>query len=84
MSSWTDPLTEEEIAQRKQNVRRRRQDNDYSQQAYGRWDKHPEKKKRHGRLSLWHKFVLLVGYAALIYGVFKGVLYILIWLEAAT
>ncbi|MBR1586316.1 MAG: hypothetical protein IJ662_12300 [Clostridia bacterium] len=33
------------------------------------------------RMSLWHKFVLLVGYATLAYGVIRGVVYVLVLLE---
>ena len=90
MSSWIDPLTPEEIAQRKQNERRRRSNVEESQWARdckkeGRPEKkHPEKGRKRAKLSLWHKFILLLGYAALLYGVAKGIVYILVWLEAAT
>lgn len=30
------------------------------------------------RMGLWHRFVLLVGYAALLYGAIRGVLYLLV------
>ena len=30
------------------------------------------------RLSLWHRFVLLVGYAAIAYGVIRDILYVLV------
>lgn len=39
------------------------------------------KAPRRARLSLWHKFVLLVGYAALLYGAARGVIYLLVLLE---
>lgn len=40
-----------------------------------------EKRVRRARLSGWHKFVLLVGYAALLYGAARGVIYLLVLLE---
>ena len=39
------------------------------------------KASHRARLSLWHKFVLLVGYAALLYGAARGVIYLLVLLE---
>ena len=39
---------------------------------------------RRARLSLWHKFVLLVGYAALFYGAARGIVYLLVLLEGMT
>lgn len=70
MSSWTAPRTEEELKQirkDKANARRMQRKNRCKQ----------------GKLSLWHKFVLVVGYAALLYGVATGVVYLMVWLEAA-
>lgn len=37
--------------------------------------------RRSGRLSLWHRFVLLVGYAAILYAVVRGAVYVLVLLE---
>ena len=36
---------------------------------------------RRRKLSLWHKFVLLVGYATLLYAAARGVIYLLVVLE---
>lgn len=36
---------------------------------------------RKSRLSLWHRFVLLVGYAAIFYGLARGAVYVLVLLE---
>ena len=36
---------------------------------------------RRPRLSLWHRFVLLVGYGALLYGLARVVIYVLVFLE---
>lgn len=36
---------------------------------------------RRPRLSLWHRFVLLVGYGALLYGLARAVIYVLVFLE---
>lgn len=41
-------------------------------------------KRRGGRMGLWHRFVLLVGYAALLYGLIRGVLYLLVLLGGLT
>ena len=38
-------------------------------------------RRRSGRLSLWHRFVLLVGYAAILYAVVRGAVYVLVLLE---
>ena len=44
----------------------------------------PRERRRAGRkLSLWHKFVLLVGYATLLYGLARGVIYLLVLLDGA-
>lgn len=40
----------------------------------------PRRGHRRARLSLWHRFVLLVGYAALIYGLIRGGIYVLVLL----
>ncbi len=41
------------------------------------------RKARRGnrRMSLWHRFVLLVGYAAILYALVRGVVYVLVVLE---
>ena len=36
---------------------------------------------RRRKLSLWHKFVLLVGYLTLLYAAARGVIYLLVVLE---
>lgn len=36
---------------------------------------------KRARLSTWHKFVLLVGYAAILYGAARGAIYLLVLLE---
>lgn len=36
---------------------------------------------RRRRMSLWHKFVLLAGYATLAYGLIRGIVYVLVLLE---
>lgn len=41
----------------------------------------PRRAKRRPRLSLWHRFVLLVGYAAIFYGLARGAVYVLVLLE---
>lgn len=40
----------------------------------------PRRSPRRAKLSRWHKFVLLVGYAALIYGFLRGAVYVLVLL----
>lgn len=40
----------------------------------------PRRSPRRVKLSRWHKFVLLVGYAALIYGFLRGAVYVLVLL----
>lgn len=37
-------------------------------------------RRRRARLSLWHKFVLLIGYATLLYALAQGVIYVLVLL----
>lgn len=37
--------------------------------------------RRRRRWRLWHRFVLLVGYAALLYGLVRGAVYLLVLLE---
>ena len=39
----------------------------------------PKRVKR-AKLSLWHRFVLLVGYAALLYALARGIIYVLVLL----
>ncbi len=43
---------------------------------------HP-RRYRMRRLSLWHRFVLLVGYATILYALVRGVVYVLVLLEGA-
>jgi hypothetical protein len=38
-------------------------------------------RRRGRRLSLWNRFVLLVGYLALTYGVCRGIVYLLVLLN---
>ena len=38
------------------------------------------RRERRG-MSLWHRFVLLVGYAAILYALVRGVVYVLVVLE---
>ena len=38
----------------------------------------PRSKRKRARLSLWHKFVLLVGYGTLLYSIARGVVYLLV------
>lgn len=40
--------------------------------------RHAKHKRRH--LSLWSRFVLLVGYATLLYGLARGVIWVLVLL----
>lgn len=40
----------------------------------------PRQSPRRAKLSLWHKFVLLVGYGALIDGLIRGGIYVLVLL----
>ena len=35
------------------------------------------------RMGLWHRFVLLVGYATILYALVRGVVYVLVLLEGA-
>jgi len=39
---------------------------------------------RRSKLCLWHRFVLLVGYASLLYGAARGVVYLLVLLGGAS
>lgn len=39
----------------------------------------PNRAKR-AKLCLWHRFVLLVGYAALLYALARGIIYVLVLL----
>lgn len=45
-----------------------------------RGERHPRARRR-TKWSLWHRFVLLAGYAALLYGLIRGAVYILVLLE---
>lgn len=47
----------------------------------GFFRKHKEKKQKRAKLCKWHKFVLLVGYATLLYGAARAVIYLLVLLE---
>ena len=38
-------------------------------------------RRKSGRLSLWHRFVLLVGYAAILYAAVRGAVFVLVLLE---
>ena len=38
---------------------------------------------RHARMSRWNRFVLLVGYAALLYAAARGIVYLLVLLNGA-
>jgi len=38
------------------------------------------RRSRRPRIGLWHRFVLAVGYAAIGYGLVRGVLYVLVLL----
>lgn len=40
-----------------------------------------KKAAKRAKLSGWHKFVLLVGYATLLYSAARGVVYVLVLLE---
>lgn len=44
--------------------------------------KRPKKSRK--RLSLWSKFVMLVGYATLLYSAASGVIYLLVLLKGNT
>lgn len=41
------------------------------------------RRRRRARLSLWNRFVLLVGYLALLYGLCRGIIYLLVLLNGA-
>lgn len=45
------------------------------------WTSPRRRSLRRAKLSLWHKFVLLVGYIALLYGAARGLIYLLVLLE---
>ncbi|MBQ9264655.1 MAG: hypothetical protein IJ189_10700 [Clostridia bacterium] len=47
--------------------------------AEHRTDRHRRYRVR--RMSLWHRFVMLVGYAAILYGLIRGIVYVLVLLE---
>ena len=40
-------------------------------------------RRRRAKLSRWHKFVLLIGYAALLYGAVRAVVYLLVLMNEA-
>ena len=42
-----------------------------------------QKPRRRARLSLWNRFVLLVGYVALLYALARGIVYLLVLLNGA-
>ncbi len=44
------------------------------------WTSPRRGRQRRKKLSLWHKFVLLVGYLTLAYGLVRGVMHVLVWL----
>ena len=44
-------------------------------------DRSRHRRYRMRRLSLWHRFVLLVGYAAIAYALVRGIVYVLVLLE---
>ncbi len=44
------------------------------------YSREARRQRRAPRLSRWHRFVLLVGYAALFYALARGVIWVLVWL----
>ena len=40
------------------------------------------RERRKPRLSLWSRFVMLAGYAAILYGLIRGAVYLLVLLES--
>lgn len=49
------------------------------------WTTAPRRRRqRRARLSLWNRFVLLIGYAALLYGLARAGIYVLVLLGGAS